>query len=117
MNINTIPLEARTLYVAEGGISLGGGTAITNRKLRLTTDDEGTIKTFEDGTASSHVGSSELWDILKITDTTTGATRDLRLHSAASSGSIELAKQAITEGADVHLRIKLGVLRECSGEF
>lgn len=107
MQLNTIPFEPNSTYVAEGRMSLPGGASVTASAIQITTDGAGRVQAFADGTGGSGAGAS-LWDYLRVTDTRTGKAWDLRLHTAAQRGDTELAEKALAEGADVHLRIKQG---------
>jgi len=107
MHLNTIQFRPNAKYVAEGKRSMGGGSSIGNLGIRLETDNLGRVIRFEDGFMNS-LDMADTWDYLKLQDAATGDTIDLRLHTAASTGNLGLAKEALAENADVALRMKQG---------
>src|SRR5262249_45899529 len=63
------------------------------------------------GRVRSHTDGLSLagmWDYRKIRNVETGESWDLRLCTAAQNGDLELAKTALAEGVDIHLRTKQG---------
>ena len=107
MHIDTIPFEPDSTYIAEGRMSLDGmmpGASVTSRNLRISTDGAGEVATFQDGDSPSDL--ADMWDILKVRNHGTGETWDLRLHTAAVNDSMALAREALSERADVRLRVK-----------
>jgi ankyrin repeat protein len=105
MHLDTIPLEPNSSYVAEGQMSMMG-TTITSRNIMITTDEVGRVKTFNDGTPGTQVSMADIWEYTKIRNTQTGQNWDLRLHTAALRGLADMARLALSEGADVRLRVK-----------
>jgi hypothetical protein len=111
MNISTIPFEPDSSYIAEGVMSLNEvmhGASVTNHNLNITTDEAGDVLTFHEGGSLSKPEFANMWDYRKVRNLQTGAAWDLRLHTAAVIDSIELAEEALAEGADIHFRIKQG---------
>lgn len=106
MRLINIPLDPNCSYLAEGHIQWGNGTSIISENIVITTDETSHIKTFHDGAFSKGIDDSDLWDYLKIKNLNTEEILDLRLHTAALNGSVEMAIEAINEGADVNLAIK-----------
>jgi|GEM_PF-2947964 len=91
-------------------MSMGGamGATITNYKISIETDEVGRVRTFKDGGPASNPSLADIWNYLKIKNVQTGKTWDLRLHTSVLKASVDMAKQALAEGADVNLRIKQG---------
>jgi hypothetical protein len=109
MNLDAIPLAPNSSYVAEGVMSFGEfmpGSSVTATNIRITTDRSGGVAAFSDGNDASTAEHADMWDYRKLRNVATGEVWDLRLHTAVVIDSLALAKEAIADGADVHLRIK-----------
>jgi ankyrin repeat protein len=113
MRLDAIVFEPNRKYVAEAERSTGisvlgcppGKTTVYN--ITLTTDSAGRVCGFRDH-FSHDLGMADTWDYLKLTDEHSKEVIDLRLHTAAANGDVNMAQEALAEGADVSLRMKQG---------
>lgn len=82
------------------------GATMTTSNIQIITDEVGRVKTFNDRTPGTQVNMADIWEYTKIRNTQTGKSWDLRLHTAALKGLAGMARLALSEGADVHLKVR-----------
>ena len=105
MDIKMISFKPNKRYTAEAERTMMPGIKTNVFNIKLETDEFGNICSFRDLT-SEDLSMADIWDYLKLTDEETGEITDLRLHTAALTRNIDMAKEAIEENADLSLRMK-----------
>ena len=99
MNLNLIDLEANTRYEAEARMKAGDGV-INYTAISFTTDKQRIVTAFNDGITNN----PDVWDYMKLKNKRLGKVLDLRLHTAAMTGDLRLAEEALASKVDVNLQ-------------
>ncbi len=108
MNIDDLRLKPNTNYEATVSLSLSVSEGLISLLVTIRTDENGSVCEVSgpgDGLLAKQV-DLDIWNVLVLTDLSTGEVTDLRLFDAGLSGDLKLAQMALKEGADVSLRIK-----------
>lgn len=110
MHLSAILLEPNAEYEAQGERETGfGGSKIMNHRIRLRSDGDGAVVWYSDGMLPQNdLALADSWEYLRLRSTATGRVLDLRLHTAAARNDVSMAREALTEGANLELRMKQG---------
>lgn len=107
MHLDNIELAPNSRYRAEGQRKMPVGGVLTTGEIFLSTDLAGAVVDFRDPFCEELL-MADTWDYTGLEDLETGATVDLRLHTAACNDDVSMATHAMEVGADINEALKGG---------